>query len=136
MVKKKEKVSEESPTLPTIAALRTTSRDVDRSVFSWNQDPLALEIQISAPGRPAPQIRFDVNFQVVDCATNVVRRNIWLRGLRPQPGNFPVRHGDDSRMTPKQWGLGAGLYLFRAIIEIPQVNVFALFQGGVLFRVR
>jgi hypothetical protein len=121
-----------------IDAVRTMNQNGVRSVFSWNEDPLALVIDISVAEGPLDSgIRFDANFQLVDHATNNVRKDIWSRGLRPQPGrNFSVCQGNNWDMTPQRWGLCVGLYLFRAILEIEQLDFFCSSEGGSLFRVR
>ena len=120
-----------------IVAVKTLCKDEARSVFSWDEDALELVIDVAVAAGLDPAIRFDANFQVVDYATNNVRKDIWSRGLRPRPGEtFPIRPGDNGDMTPERWGLSVGLYLFRAILEIKELHLFCSSQQGALFRVR
>jgi hypothetical protein len=121
-----------------IVAVKTMTKGGARSVFSWNEDPLALVIDISVTEELLKaDIRFDANFQIIDHGTNSVRKDMWSKGLRPRPArNFSIWQGDKWDMTPERWGLGVGLYLFRGIVEIQQLNFFCSSPNQSLFRVR
>jgi hypothetical protein len=128
----------------TIIDLHTIGPTGPQTVFRMHEDALVLRIEIHADGSFASsETYFDANFQLLEYATNVVAQDFWCRGL-------PLRHGTELSISqgnnqgpemadntpPAAWGLRPGLYVFRALIEIPALSVFCQSDSSVLFRVR
>lgn len=119
-----------------ITALRTMSRNRVRSVFSWDEDPLALVIDTHVSEESLKTgTCLNANFQLIDYATNRVRKDIWSPVAPAKGQTFSIWQGDMLETTPARWGLGVGLYLFRAILEIEKPEYFSLSQSNLLLRV-
>jgi hypothetical protein len=127
-----------------IVRLRAASQAGTQSVFSRAGDALALVIDISAPEEMlTSEVRFDANFRIVDHATNRVRRNCWSKQLRLRWGtNFWISQGNnwgpdfEDYTTPEKWGLGRGLYIFQAVLELQSLGTICSCNNGLIFRVR
>ena len=115
-----------------------------QAVFRMHEDALVLRIEIRTDtSLTTSETHFDANFQLLEYATNAVAKDSWWRGLTLQGGTaFSLSQGnnqgpDASDYTPPgAWGLKPGLYVFRALIEIPALNVICQSNRSVLFRVR
>jgi hypothetical protein len=129
--------------LVTIIDVHTIGPTGPQTVFRMHEDALVLRIAIHADGSFASETYFDANFQLLEYATNVVAQDFWCRGLTLRHGtDFSISQGNNQgpemadNTPPAAWGLRPGLYVFRALIEIPALNVFCQSDSSVLFRVR
>jgi len=127
-----------------ITALHTIGAAGPQAVFRMDRDPLVLRIDVRAESSlSAAENYVDANFQIVEYATNFVTHDSWWRGLLREYGtDFSIYQGRQPISTgsggtpPSVWGIGRGLYLFRALIEVPALNLICQPGEVALFRVR
>lgn len=127
----------------SIASVRTSSQAGTQTVFLRSTDALAFVIHLAASQALVDSGRkFDANFQIIEFATNTVKRNVWWRNINfswgthfwiSQGNNWGPNPGDYT--TPEKWGLGTGLYMYRATVEVQGLSLFS-FSNEHVFRVR
>ncbi len=126
-----------------ITNVRTSSQHGNTSTFLRTWDALTLVINISASQALVNSGRkFDANYQIIDYDTNTVVKNHWRRNTPFSWGtNFWISQGNnwgperDNYTTPEKWGLGTGLYIFRATVQVQGTGAFSYSKDQV-FRVR
>jgi hypothetical protein len=126
----------------SIVGIHTVGPAGPQTVFRMHEDPLLLKIDIQANANPAcAETLFNANFQILEYATNTVARNSWWPSLTLRYGTaFCISQGNNQGLpedftSPAAWGLKPGLYVFRALIELPALNVFSQPDHSVLFKV-
>ncbi len=127
----------------SISGVRTASQAGNQSVFLLNSDALALVIDVTATAALVGSGRlFDANFQIIEFATNNVRVSQPTNNIAFNLGQFFwISRGNNwgptqgDYTTPAEWGLSAGLYLFRATVAVQGIQDFAV-SNDLVFRVR
>lgn len=112
--------------------LRTASAGVsDRRTFRRTVDALALTLDLSAtPDLVNLGLTYDAMYQVLDPRTNLPVRTDWSRNLRFVHGtgwwiSLGRNWGEASGWTtPARWGLGPGLWRFRATVAVNGAETF------------
>jgi len=128
----------------SIIGIQTLGLTGPQTVFRMHADALVLRIEIRTDvSLNASHTHFDANFQLIEYATETVAHDSWWRGLILQDGtDFSVFQGNNQGPTaadntpPAAWGLRRGIYVFRALLEIPALSVFCQPKRPALFRVR
>lgn len=126
-----------------ITGLRTISQAGPQSLFRWDRDALTLVIDMEAsPAFIACGEAVDANFQIVHYGTNQVQLDYWTRGFKLKWGERCwISNGNHWGPKPSQyttaekWGLERGLFMFRALVEIRSLGVFAESRDSAFFRV-
>ena len=126
-----------------IVNLETLGADGPMTAFRFRVDALVLRIRVRVGGSLAnSREHFDVNFQLVAHETNMVARDFWRRDLTLGDGEFFISQGNITRSRwadktpPFAWGLGPGIYIFRALIVIPALNLLCVAERSALFQVQ
>lgn len=126
-----------------IAGIGTSSQAGSQVVFLRNTDALTFVMSLVASQQLVDSGRkFDANFQIIDVLTNTVKRNDWWNNSAFSWGtHFWISKGNNwgpnpsDYDTPAKWGLNAGLYLYRATVEVQGIGAFS-FAQEFPFRVR
>jgi hypothetical protein len=127
----------------SITGVSSNSQAGAQNAFLLNSDALALVINISASQDIINAgYHFTAHFQIIEFATNNVRVDIATANSPFSWGpNFWISRGNNwgpapsDYTTPAKWGLTAGLYAFRATVEVLGIGTFAASQE-LPFRVR
>jgi hypothetical protein len=127
----------------SVTGVSTNSQAGAQNAFLLNTDALALVINISAsPDIINAGYHFTAHFQIIEFATNNVKVDVATANSPFSWGpNFWISRGNNwgptanDYTTPAKWGLAAGLYSFRATVEVLGIGTFAASQE-LPFRVR
>ena len=125
-----------------VTRVKTRSQRGDTQSFRHDEEALVLVIEVAASEAILQSgHRFHANFQVIDWASNAVKRDNWSRDLKFEWGpRFWLSEGNDwgpaseDYTTPAVLGLERGLYAFRALLEIPEMDILC-HSSETLFRV-
>lgn len=128
----------------SVVAIETRGAASQQTVFRLDEDTLVLSLRIKAGERAdKSSTYFDANFQILEYATNIVAADCWSRNFTMQYGTeFSVCQGSTApagapgATPPAAWGLRCGLYIFRALIEVPATHTLIQAAETALFRVR
>lgn len=117
-----------------ISSVRTASNGTgDKPTFQHTTDALALTIDVAA----SPDLinlgeQFDAVYQIIDAKTNKVVKQVtqtmnfsWGQFFWISSGNNWGPAASDFT-TPQKWGIGPGVYYFRAALSVRNTNVFAV----------
>jgi len=117
----------------SINSITTNSQAGTQSAFLLNTDALTLVIHISASQDIIDAgYHFTAHFQIIEFATNNVKADVVTANSAFSWGpNFWISRGNNwgpstsDYTTPAKWGLSAGLYAFRATVEVRGIGTFA-----------
>jgi hypothetical protein len=127
----------------TITGISTNSQAGAQNAFLLNGDALTLVINIAVTQDIINAgHHFTAHFQIIEFATNNVKSDVVTANSAFSWGpNFWISRGNNwgpassDYTTPAKWGLTAGLYFFRATVEVLGIGAFAASQE-LPFRVR